>query len=260
MQSSGVRASHYGKVIRLRLPRISFTHLLAGLLLLLVTLVAFNLFGSESTDSETAGKGELALTVQESIRLMALLDANQRDIHAILRDEHESVFYDYLDSIPRDRQTAISVMRSNAEYAGIYSGFFQELPHRWPLRLERLRLNSSFGWRGAVFGMFGQKEFHPGLDFNASQGTPVLASAAGTVKQAVHASYGYGNHVILLHPSGYETLYGHLQSISVKKGQEVKIGQAIGSSGSTGASSGPHLHYEVRLGGRPIDPSDFVVF
>lgn len=259
MQSLQARAYHPGRVIRLRLPRIALSHLLAGLLILLLTLVAFNLFGSESTE-DSAGKGELALTVADSIRLIALLDANQRDIHAILRDEHESVFYDYLDSIPRDRQTARSVLRSNAEYAGIYSGFFQELPHRWPLRLERLRLNSSFGWRGAVFGMFGQKEFHPGLDFNASQGTAVLAAAVGTVKQAVHASYGYGNHVIVLHPSGYETLYGHMQTISVKKGQEVKIGQVLGTSGSTGASSGPHLHYEVRLNGRAIDPADFVVF
>jgi murein DD-endopeptidase MepM/ murein hydrolase activator NlpD len=259
VQSSQARSSRPGRVVRLRLPRISVSHILAFLVISLVTLVAFNLFGSEA-DMEKAGQSELALTVQENLRLIALLDANQRDIHAILRDEHESVFYDYLDSIPRDRPTARSVLRSNADYAGIYSGFFQELPHRWPLRLERLRLNSSFGWRGAVFGVFGQKEFHPGLDFNAAQGTPVLAAAAGTVKQAVHADYGYGNHVILLHPSGYETLYAHLRSVSVKKGQEVKIGSVIGMSGSTGASSGPHLHYEVRLNGKPVDPADFVVF
>lgn len=231
---------------------------LVAVVVLLLSLVAINLFGSQ--EERQADQSELSLVVQENIRLIALIDANQRDIHALLNDSDESVFHSYLDSIPRDRPTARSVLRANSDFAGIYSGVFQELPHRWPLRLERLHLNSAFGWRGAVFGMFGQKEFHPGLDFNASQGTPVVAAATGRVKSAVQSPYGYGNHVILEHSSGYETLYGHLRSISVKKGQDIRIGQVIGMSGSTGASSGPHLHYEVRQGGRPIDPSDFVVF
>ncbi len=235
---------------------------------MLFVLVGWSLFGSDGGEgggiesNAEPGRRALMLNVRENIDLVRRLEANQRQIHEILKDEPEFFGKFKSDAEPAYDFTvhrALSVLRANADYTGIYSGFFREIPHRWPLRLDQLRLNSGYGTRGAVFG-FGQSEFHPGFDLNAGSGTPVLASADGVVKLALVSSYGYGNHVVILHSSGYETLYGHLRSISVKKGQEVRAGQEIGRSGSTGASTGPHLHYEIRMGAKTVNPGNFLVF
>ncbi len=95
---------------------------------------------------------------------------------------------------------------------------------------------------------------HKGLDIAAPQGTPVRAVAAGTVKFAGWNNQGYGNLVVIDH-GGYQTLYGHLSAISV--GQSVGAGQVIGSMGNTGFSTGPHLHFEIRLGNQVVNPGPF---
>jgi murein DD-endopeptidase MepM/ murein hydrolase activator NlpD len=87
---------------------------------------------------------------------------------------------------------------------------------------------------------------------------PVWASDAGTVVAAGWDSTGYGNRIIVDHNNGYQTLYGHLSQISVAVGQAVSRGQTIGRMGSTGRSTGPHLHFEVRQGGRQLNPALFV--
>ncbi|HNN76943.1 MAG TPA: M23 family metallopeptidase, partial [Leptospiraceae bacterium] len=259
------------RVIRIRLPHGGrvWKGLLISIVIVLCILVGWNLFGSESGEGggidsiAEPGRRALLLNVKENISLVRRLEQNQREIHQILKDEPELFGKFKSDSEPPydwSRPSAMSMLRANADYAGIYSGFFREIPHRWPLRLDFLKLNSGYGSRGAVFGFLGQSEFHPGFDLNAVAGTPVLAAADGVVKLALSSSYGYGNHVVILHSSGYETLYGHLRSISVKKGQEVRASQEIGKSGSSGASTGPHLHYEIRFAGKTVHPGDFLVF
>lgn len=94
---------------------------------------------------------------------------------------------------------------------------------------------------------------HSGVDYAARHGTPVMAAGDGVVKSAGWNG-GYGYAVVITHPSGTETLYGHLSSYSVRDGQRVTAGAPIGKVGSTGQSTGPHLHYEVRRGGRPVNP------
>ena len=123
--------------------------------------------------------------------------------------------------------------------AGIFS---------WPVTGT---ITSPFGWRSNPFG--GSPEFHPGLDIAAPSGTTVTA-AAGTVIMAQWYG-GYGNYVLIDHGSGYSTGYGHLSAIYVSNGQSVSRGQAIGAVGSTGQSTGPHLHFEVRIAGKPVDPA-----
>ena len=88
--------------------------------------------------------------------------------------------------------------------------------------------------------------FHTGIDYGCPLGTPILASESGTVFSAGWDNTGYGNCVIIQHKDGNATLYAHLQSIAVKAGQKVKRSQVIGYSGSTGNSTGPHLHFEAR--------------
>lgn len=113
-------------------------------------------------------------------------------------------------------------------------------------------ITSPFGWRSNPFG--GSPEFHQGLDIAAPSGTTVTASAAGTVIMAQWYG-GYGNYVLIDHGGGYSTGYGHLSAIYVANGQTVQRGQAIGAVGSTGQSTGPHLHFEIRIAGKPVDPA-----
>ena len=95
---------------------------------------------------------------------------------------------------------------------------------------------------------------HTGIDYALYLGTPVLAAADGTVRLVAHLQSGYGTHVVIEHEDGLETIYAHLSRVSVSIGTRVLAGQTIGLSGNSGRSTGPHLHFEVRLDGRPIDP------
>lgn len=117
------------------------------------------------------------------------------------------------------------------------------------------RVASGYGYR--IDPVYKTVKFHAGLDFTAPQGTPIYATANGTVKVSGNLGNGYGNHVIINHGYGYETLYGHMFRIKVSKGQKVKRGEIIGWVGSTGKSTGPHCHYEVHKNGRPLDPVYF---
>lgn len=117
------------------------------------------------------------------------------------------------------------------------------------------RMASGFGYR--IDPVYKTVKMHAGLDFSAPQGTPIYATADGIVKLAGNSGNGYGNYVVVNHGYGYETLYGHQYRIKVKAGQRVKRGELIGWVGSTGKSTGPHLHYEVHKNGRHIDPIYF---
>jgi murein DD-endopeptidase MepM/ murein hydrolase activator NlpD len=117
------------------------------------------------------------------------------------------------------------------------------------------RIASGFGYR--IDPIYKTVKFHAGLDFTAPQGTPIYATADGVVKVAGFSDGGYGNHVVINHGYGYETLYGHMYRVKVKVGQSVKRGDLIGYVGSTGKSTGPHCHYEVHKNGQKLDPVYF---
>jgi murein DD-endopeptidase MepM/ murein hydrolase activator NlpD len=104
----------------------------------------------------------------------------------------------------------------------------------------------------------GFAHFHTGIDVSTAEGTPVLAAAEGQVVLAGFNTGGYGNYVVIAHAGGLDTLYGHLDSFLVRQGQAVTAGQPIGTEGSTGNSTGAHLHFEVRKGGQPVDPSPYL--
>ncbi|MES2275762.1 MAG: peptidoglycan DD-metalloendopeptidase family protein [Bacteroidota bacterium] len=115
---------------------------------------------------------------------------------------------------------------------------------------------SFFGYRGNPFD-FGNSEFHPGIDFKGKTGDPVKCTANGTVEFTGPAG-GYGNCIRIKHINNIETVYGHLSRINVRKGQSVSVGDVIGRVGSTGRSTGPHLHYEVRRNGKAVNPKEFL--
>lgn len=115
--------------------------------------------------------------------------------------------------------------------------------------------SSSYGWRSDPFT--GEKAFHEGLDFPAPTGTLIYAAAGGIVSTSEDTT-GYGKLVKIEHGSGLETRYAHCSKLLVKAGERVEKGQVIAEMGSTGRSTGPHLHYEIRLNGNALDPRQYL--
>ena len=118
----------------------------------------------------------------------------------------------------------------------------------WPLAGS---ITSDFGWR--THPITGAQRFHSGIDIGGDYGDPIYAAQAGTVEYAGWIS-GYGNAVIINHGGGISTLYGHCQALDVSTGQSVAQGELIAECGSTGNSTGPHCHFEVRVNGEPVNP------
>jgi murein DD-endopeptidase MepM/ murein hydrolase activator NlpD len=128
-------------------------------------------------------------------------------------------------------------------------------PTMWPVMG---RLMDGFGRRLDPFSGEGGREFHKGVDISAPTGTAVMVAADGIVIEAEPTSGGYGRMVVVDHGGGFETLYAHLSRIFVQVGQEVRRGETLGAVGSTGRVTAPHLHYEVHLGGNPVNPINYM--
>ena len=122
--------------------------------------------------------------------------------------------------------------------------------------VSKLSLTSNFGVRSDPFN--GGARMHKGIDIPGPVGTPIYATADGTIERANWFS-SYGNYIQIDHGNAIETRFGHLSRIVVSDGQKVHKGDLIGYVGSTGRSTGPHLHYEVRIAGKPVDPRPFMV-
>ena len=141
-------------------------------------------------------------------------------------------------------------------YKGPANGKF-----RWPVNWPNI--TSPYGWR--IHPVYNTKKFHSGIDIGGSYGTAIMAAGAGVVIYTAKpvqgqntGGSGYGNYCIIDHGGGYTTLYGHMRSVYVKTGQKVKSGQKIGEMGSTGTSTGAHLHFEVRKNGSPVNPERYL--
>jgi murein DD-endopeptidase MepM/ murein hydrolase activator NlpD len=128
------------------------------------------------------------------------------------------------------------------------------VPYRKPV-IGEVEFTSGFGVRNDPF--LGRPAMHTGLDFRAASGDPIRATANGKVVSSGWAG-GYGRMVEIDHGNGLATRYGHMSEIHVKVGDQIKIGQVIGAVGSTGRSTGPHLHYETRIDGEAVDPQKFL--
>ena len=121
----------------------------------------------------------------------------------------------------------------------------------WPVPFTK-KITSPYGNR--------EGGFHKGIDIACAGvlGTNIIASEGGKVIVASYGSTGYGNHVIIDHGNGKQTVYGHCQKLFVKNGQKVSQGEVIGTVGSTGDSTGPHLHFEIRINGQAKNPQQYV--
>ena len=134
--------------------------------------------------------------------------------------------------------------------------FLASIPAIQPVQNEKLRhVASGFGYRTDPFTK--ARKMHEGMDFTAKTGTPIFASGDGIVARADNSASGFGNHIVIRHGYGYESLYAHLSKYKCRAGQRVKRGDIIGYIGSTGRSEAPHLHYEVHKNGKVVNPLNF---
>ena len=134
-----------------------------------------------------------------------------------------------------------------------YIKTIKKMPLGYPMRG---RLTSGFGRRSDPFN--NRPAFHAGIDIKGKIGQKIQATADGVVKVSSYAKNGFGNYVILRHGNGYETVFAHMSKRLVKQGEKIQRGQVVGLMGNTGRSTGPHLHYEVRYKGKPINPQKYL--
>lgn len=134
--------------------------------------------------------------------------------------------------------------------------FLSAIPAIQPVKNEQLKhMASGFGYRSDPFTK--ARKMHKGMDFTSPTGTPIFATGDGVVKRADAGASGFGNHIVINHGFGYETLYAHLSRYNCRPGKRVRRGDVIGFVGSTGRSQAPHCHYEVHKNGQAINPINF---
>jgi murein DD-endopeptidase MepM/ murein hydrolase activator NlpD len=191
-------------------------------------------------------RSQLSALAGERRNLVGIAQRDRQIIatHVVAMENLTAAQEAQLEALIQRRQREIAQAEGIAGEAAHSNGYFS-----WPIIGI---ITSPFGWRENPFG--GGPEFHQGLDIAAPLGTTVKAAAAGTVIMAQWYG-GYGNYILIDNGNHYSTGYGHLSAIYVTRGQYVQRGQAIGAVGSTGYSTGPHLHFEVRIDGKPVDPA-----
>ncbi|HUY10780.1 MAG TPA: peptidoglycan DD-metalloendopeptidase family protein [Candidatus Dormibacteraeota bacterium] len=205
--------------------------------------------------AQQLAQNRLAALVGERENLVAIANQqkHQATVEVATYEELTAAEEARLEALIRRRSAEIAAAeaarRRAAGIAGNPTAPQGALAFSWPVTGT---ITSPFGWRKNPFGS--APEFHTGLDIAAPMGTTITAAASGTVMMAQWYG-GYGKFILIDDGSGYSTAYGHLSAFYVTAGQVVKKGQAIGAVGTTGYSTGPHLHFEIRIDGKPVDPA-----
>ena len=140
-------------------------------------------------------------------------------------------------------------IKKQQKLGSYHTSYSAEIPSIWPSSGD---VSSPYGMR------WGGSDFHPGIDIANDYDTPIVATADGVVTFAGYNSGGYGNMVDIDHGNGLTTRYGHAEEVVVEAGQAVRRGQIIAFMGSTGFSTGPHVHYEVRVNGEVVNPENYL--
>jgi murein DD-endopeptidase MepM/ murein hydrolase activator NlpD len=185
-----------------------------------------------------------------SIPGLYIREAGGNELERRMRENHESYDFFYPLTLKINGVKQSFLFYPNLSFTGSERLYFISLPFRSPLD-HYWEITSSYGMR--VHPITGSWEQHNGIDVRAPLRTPVFSAEKGTVIKTTELD-NYGIIIIIEHRGGYETRYAHLDEIFVKEGDFVERGQMIARSGNTGLSTGPHLHFEIRRNGQPIDP------
>ena len=200
----------------------------------------------EHLDVLNAEQGKLERQIAEADALIISLE-----------EDSESAIAEYEISIASEDKMAKYLDEMSLQYAheqdAALRGVYSDSQFIWPVPSCTL-LTSPYGYR--IHPILDYERLHAGLDIGAKFGEEIIAADGGTVLIAEYSD-SYGNFVLIDHGDRYSTAYGHMSEIAVEAGQEVKQGELIGYIGSTGWSTGPHLHFEIRLDGERIDPEEF---
>lgn len=202
---------------------------------------------SEKQDEYEAEKVELEAKIAEASAMIEQLEAEistNYDLYLEVLAQEEALESDIQNKIAElERQEAASSITSTGSYI-------------WPL--PGYSPGSAYGWR--MHPIFNEMRFHAGEDIGAPSGTPILAADSGVASVYPDNGNGYGNYIMINHGGGRVTLYAHMSAFAISGGATVTQGQVIGYVGSTGNSTGPHLHFEVRVNGATTDPKQYFNF
>ena len=198
-------------------------------------------------EEQEAKKAEQQAKVAEAEKVLEELNRNVAEVNRLL-DEEDAAAAAIQADIVRKQAELEAQRQQNGTTIVSESGYMWPLPGWY-------RISSPFGYR--INPVSGRAQNHGGIDIPANGGTPILAAKSGQVITSVYGSgsyWSYGNYVVIDHGNGNSTLYAHMSSRAVSEGQMVKQGQVIGYVGTTGNSTGNHLHLEIRVGGQRVDP------
>ena len=202
---------------------------------------------SEKQDEYEAEKVELEAKIAEASAMIEQLEAEistNYDLYLEVLAQEEALESDIQNKIAElERQEAANSITSTGSYI-------------WPL--PGYSPGSAYGWR--MHPIFNEMRFHAGEDIGAPSGTPILAADSGVASVYPDNGNGYGNYIMINHGGGRVTLYAHMSAFAISGGATVTQGQVIGYVGSTGNSTGPHLHFEVRVNGATTDPKQYFNF
>lgn len=202
---------------------------------------------ADKQEEYEAEKADLEAKIAEASELIAQLEeeiSSNYDLYLQVLAEEEALESDIQSMIAElERQEAANSITSTGTYI-------------WPL--PGYSPGSAYGWR--MHPIFNEMRFHAGEDIGAPSGTPILAADSGVATVIPDNGNGYGNYIMINHGGGRVTLYAHMSSFDISGGASVSQGQVIGYVGSTGNSTGPHLHFEVRVNGATTDPKQYFNF
>jgi murein DD-endopeptidase MepM/ murein hydrolase activator NlpD len=203
------------------------------------------------TQAQQQTRNQLDSLADERRNLVAVADGQRRHVASEVAEMEDLSASEeaQLEALIQERARQLEAQRRAQGIVGNEVQTNAPGAFGWPVSGT---ITSPFGWRSNPFG--GAPEFHQGLDIAAPTGTTITASAGGTVIMAQWYG-GYGNFILIDDGGGYSTGYGHLSAFYVSAGQQVKQGQAIGAVGCTGECTGPHVHFEIRVNGKPVDPA-----
>jgi murein DD-endopeptidase MepM/ murein hydrolase activator NlpD len=209
---------------------------------------------------QEASKRLLEIKIAQTRRELRLLDTQDPTLALAITEELERQENAIIAAAMQAVWTQVQLWTQANSVGPIPTSAGHSTRYRFIWPEPQAQISQGFGpttlWFEPAFGGF--SHFHTGIDLVEPLGSPVLAADDGVVALVGSGSTGYGNYVVIAHAGGLDTLYGHLSAALVKPGQTVQQGQTIGLEGSTGNSTGPHLHFELRINQRPVDPSPYL--
>lgn len=169
-----------------------------------------------------------------------------------------SKYNDEMDKIDAEIEEFLKQQQASSGNAGSANSNITSKGWQWPVPYSNSYITSPYGYRSDPIS--GAYKFHAGIDISmaGAHGKKLVATKGGTVIRAVHSNSGYGNYVMIDHGGGFASLYAHCSSLAVSVGQKVSQGQVIAYIGSSGYSTGPHVHFEIRYNGEKVNPSNYV--